>query len=175
MQRTKNYKLRLIEMSDTFSTEPLNQNMTDLDDALAAADSAANALAQRVTALEVHRLSAGTYTGSTSGVTVNVGFKPKAVIIGGSASNMIVDKIPAADGQPEATSPAPALPSPAPATRSATAGAATTTWPWPERKRRPPGTPGGRRFAFQRLRCLALLTWSRKQRRSGTRSGRCSR
>ncbi len=88
MQRTKNYKLRLIEMSDTFSTEPLNQNMTDLDDALA----------QRVTALEVHRLSAGTYTGSTSGVTVNVGFKPKAVIIGGSASNMIVDKIPAADG-----------------------------------------------------------------------------
>jgi hypothetical protein len=98
MQRTKNYKLRLIEMSDTFSTEPLNQNMTDLDDALAAADSAANALAQRVTALEVHRLSAGTYTGSTSGVTVNVGFKPKAVIIGGSASNMIVDKIPAADG-----------------------------------------------------------------------------
>ena len=36
MQRTKNYKLRLIEMSDTFSTEPLNQNMTDLDDALAA-------------------------------------------------------------------------------------------------------------------------------------------
>ena len=95
MKETKNYKLKLVEMSDTFSTQPLNENMTAVDEALTAIDTAAGALDQRIKSLELHHIAAGTYSGNANGITISVGFTPKAVIIGGGGTNMIVGALPA--------------------------------------------------------------------------------
>ena len=99
MQQTTKYKLNLIEKSDTFSPDPLNQNTQKVENALSAATahtdagdraeasaraSADAALAQRVTALEAHHIYVGTYTGNgstTDGQTINLGFTPAAVLL----------------------------------------------------------------------------------------------
>lgn len=95
MQQTAKYKLNLIEKSDTFSPDPLNQNTQKVENALSAATAHADAgdkaeaaaraaLAQRVTALEAHKMVVGTYTGNgstTDGQTINLGFTPAAVLL----------------------------------------------------------------------------------------------
>lgn len=94
MKQTKNHKLNLIEMSDTFSTDPLNENMETIDAALKAAGDTAAAISQRVGTLEAKHIAIGTYRGQSSGyLTVPVGFTPTAVFIGGGASNLIVGQI----------------------------------------------------------------------------------
>ena len=93
MQQTKNHKLKLIEMSDTFSTEPLNENMETIDAALKAASDTASAISQRVLSLEARHIAIGTYRGQDSALSINVGFAPRAVFIGGHASNLVVGPV----------------------------------------------------------------------------------
>ena len=87
MQQTKTYKLNLMETSDTFSPDPLNQNTQMIEDALSAetaqraADTAA--LDSRVTTLEAHKVAVGTYigNGAASGQVINLGFSPRVVFV----------------------------------------------------------------------------------------------
>ncbi len=92
MQHTETYNLNLIETSDTFSPDPLNQNAQALEDAVEAARAEAQAadaaLDQRLVKLEAKRLICGTYVGTGEGElskeTINfvkLGFTPKAVLI----------------------------------------------------------------------------------------------
>ena len=102
MQQTEKYKLNLIEMSDTFSPEPLNENMEALEAALtdglaaeaAARQSIETALGRRVSTLEGRRYSVGTYTGDgttgNNGQTVYVGFTPSAVLIQGTSGTTLM-------------------------------------------------------------------------------------
>lgn len=95
MQQTNKYKLNLIERDDVFSPAALNENAQKVEGALEAvtahadagdrAEAAARAvLAQRVTALEAHKMVVGSYTGngdSSNGQTINLGFTPAAVLL----------------------------------------------------------------------------------------------
>ena len=92
MQHTEKYKLNLIETSDAFSPDALNENTRKVEDVLAAqaaAEAAARetadgALDQRLTVLEGRRLVVGTYTGNgdTAGQIIDLGFTPAAVLLG---------------------------------------------------------------------------------------------
>lgn len=88
MQHTETYNLNLIETSDTFSPDPLNQNAQALEDALAgesaARASADAALDQRLVKLEAKHVVAGAYTGngdSSATQLIRLGFTPKVVLI----------------------------------------------------------------------------------------------
>lgn len=88
MKHTENHKFNLIETTDTFSPEPLNQNMETLEQALGelagrndAGDAQTAALAKRITTLEGHYFKAGTFKGGGD-LTVSVGFPPKFVLLG---------------------------------------------------------------------------------------------
>lgn len=90
MQHTDKYKLNLIEISDAFSPDALNENTRKVEDVLAAqaaAEAAARetadgALDQRLTVLEGRRLVVGTYTGNgdKNGMHVELGFTPAALL-----------------------------------------------------------------------------------------------
>ena len=82
MQQTKNHKLKLVEMSDTFSTDPLNENMETIDAALKAASDTASAISRRVGTLEAKLIACGTYSGTGSSQTISVGFKPRGAVVG---------------------------------------------------------------------------------------------
>ena len=92
MQHTDKYKLNLIETSDAFSPDALNENTRKVEDVLAAQaaaeatarDAADGALDQRLTVLEGRRLVVGTYTGNgdTAGQIIDLGFTPAAVLLG---------------------------------------------------------------------------------------------
>lgn len=91
MKYTEKHKFNLIETTDTFSPEPLNQNMETLEQALGelagrndAGDAQAAALAKRITTLEGHYFAVGTFKGSGGDQTVSVGFPPKFVLISDS-------------------------------------------------------------------------------------------
>ena len=81
MQQTQNYKLNLLETSDVFSPNPLNENMEKVEAAIAAE---AAALDQRVTVLEAHRIVSGSYAGIDNGTglpqDIMLGFTPKLVV-----------------------------------------------------------------------------------------------
>ncbi|MDE6281631.1 MAG: hypothetical protein K2M15_07570 [Oscillospiraceae bacterium] len=87
MQQTEKHKLNLIESSDTFSPAPLNENTQKIEDALSAETvrriAADAALDSRVTALEVHKVAVGTYTGNgvADGQEINLGFAPSIVFV----------------------------------------------------------------------------------------------
>ena len=85
MQQTKTYKLNLMETSDTFSPDPLNQNTQMIEDALSAETvrrtAGDTALDSRVTVLEGHKVAVGSYTGAGELQTIQLGFRPRAVII----------------------------------------------------------------------------------------------
>ena len=87
MQQTEKYKLNLIESSDPFLPEGLNQNTQKIEDAMTAHEAAVearmDATDQRVTVLEAHKFACGTYTGTNHQVTqtVQLPFTPKAVFI----------------------------------------------------------------------------------------------
>lgn len=90
MQHTDKYKLNLIEISDAFSPDALNENTRKVEDVLAAQaaaeatarDAADGALDQRLTVLEGRRLVVGTYTGNgdKNGMHVELGFTPAALL-----------------------------------------------------------------------------------------------
>lgn len=102
MQHTEKYKLDLIEKDDTFSPDPLNENMKKVEGALkaeAAARTAADAaeararagadaaLDRRVSVLELHRCVTGVHAGSGF---VDLGFTPLAVFAISSHGNAFV-------------------------------------------------------------------------------------
>ena len=101
MQQTKTYKLNLIETSDTFSPDPLNENTEKLE-AEVSAEAAARqsgdaALEARVTVLEARRFVAGTYKGDDANQRVfPLGFTPKIVLVqyGGNVPVMGVPERP---------------------------------------------------------------------------------
>lgn len=81
MQKTETYKLNLIELDDTFSPQPLNENAQKLEDALSGA---VGGLDQRLAAIEAHKLAIGSYTGSSPAggsttQTIQLGFDPAMV------------------------------------------------------------------------------------------------
>lgn len=97
MKQTQQHQFNLIETTDTFSPEPLNQNMETLEQALSelagrndAGDAQAAALAKRVTALEGHYFRTGTFTGNGGEQTVYLGFTPRCVIIGDYQSTCVL-------------------------------------------------------------------------------------
>ena len=101
MQQTKTYKLNLIETSDTFSPDPLNENTEKLEaevSAEAAARAAGDAaLDQRVTVLEGHKIVSGIYIGDDANQRVfPLGFTPKIVLVqyGGNVPVMGVPERP---------------------------------------------------------------------------------
>lgn len=96
MQQTNTYQLNLIEGTDIFSPAPLNENMDKLEAALTAETAARQSaqaglnsqtaqLAQRVAALEGHKIAVGHYIGNavTQGdaQTISLGFQPQLVLI----------------------------------------------------------------------------------------------
>ena len=93
MQQTKKYKLNLIEKTDAFSPDALNQNMEKVEAALEAAAAHADsgdageaaaraqavaALDQRLQVVEAHKFVCG-YT--SPGTTEYLGFTPRAVFV----------------------------------------------------------------------------------------------
>lgn len=91
MQQTEKYKLNLIESSDPFLPDGLNQNTQKVEDAMIAHEEkvkgSLDTFGARVTALEAHRFFIGTYTGNgrVDGF-VELGFTPMAIfMIGGAA------------------------------------------------------------------------------------------
>ena len=78
MQQTNKYKLNLIEKDDTFSPDPLNDNMEKVERAL---EAEAAALDQRLQAIEAHKIVFGSAgNGST---TANLGFTPLLLYVTG--------------------------------------------------------------------------------------------
>lgn len=90
MQQTKTHKFNLIEPSDTFSPNPLNENMEKVEGALAALTSADAALRgtaadlqTRVATLEAHHIAIGSYQGTEKDWTLELGFTPLYIVIDG--------------------------------------------------------------------------------------------
>ena len=85
MQQTEKYKLNLIEKTDTFSPDPLNENMEKVEGALsaetAARAAADEALDQRLQVFEARRMAFGTVPRSKQPKDIDVGFDPKVVLI----------------------------------------------------------------------------------------------
>ena len=94
MQHTETYNLNLIETSDTFSPDPLNQNAQALEDAVedarAEARAAESALNARVLSLEGKHIKCGMYTASADAapMTVSLGFTPRAVFAFSPSGNV---------------------------------------------------------------------------------------
>ena len=84
MQQTTKYQFKLIEGSDDFSPQPLNDNVEKVEQALTEFEAALETVQD---ATEVLPYVTGTYTGdgSTTDRTITLGFKPKFVIISGSS------------------------------------------------------------------------------------------
>lgn len=86
MQHTETYNLNLIETSDTFSPDPLNQNAQALEDALSDETDAREAgvadLDARLKVFEAKHVKVGMYKPLSSSVplTIYLGFTPKVVL-----------------------------------------------------------------------------------------------
>lgn len=83
MQQTEKYKFNLIEPSDPFLPDGLNENTQKIEDALTAHE---NTVEQRLTVLEGHKVALGSYTGTCRDTTeaeqtkeqfVYLGFRPR--------------------------------------------------------------------------------------------------
>lgn len=83
MQQTKHYGLNKPEMSDTFAVAPLNENMDQVDDALAGVDG-------RVVRLENCRVLLGCYdgTGEKETQVIHLGERPAAVLVSFYATHL---------------------------------------------------------------------------------------
>lgn len=86
MKQTETYQLNLIEPSDVFSPDPLNQNMERAEAALEAARAEAkaadDALDARIAVLEAHKIIIGAYTGNGVQLRfVDVGHEVQAVFV----------------------------------------------------------------------------------------------
>ena len=88
MQHTDKYQLNLIEASDTFSPDPLNENARRLEQAISAEAAAQDqaraadiaALDQRLQVFEAHRLVIGS---AKEGEKVYLDFTPKVLYVAG--------------------------------------------------------------------------------------------
>lgn len=84
MQQTETYKLNLIELSDKFSPDPLNENAQKLEAALFAETETRSGqtagLEQRVAVLESRKIAVGSFTGTGKDLTISLPFTPLAVI-----------------------------------------------------------------------------------------------
>ena len=82
MQQTTKYQFKLIEGSDDFSPQPLNDNVEKVEQALTEFEAALEEVQE---ATQVLPYATGTYTGdgSTTNRTITLGFKPQFVIISG--------------------------------------------------------------------------------------------
>lgn len=99
MQQTKKYQFNLIEPSDTFSPDRLNENMEKVEAALtdglaaeAAAREAANAaLDQRLQVFEAKRFEISTYTGmGGNNYDFSLGYTPKLLMVAYGNATYIV-------------------------------------------------------------------------------------
>lgn len=86
MQQTERYKLNLIESSDPFLPNGLNQNTQKVEEVLAAQEAASDQklaeVAGRVTALEAHRFIIGSYHGDGANIRfVPLGFTPSVIFV----------------------------------------------------------------------------------------------
>ena len=106
MQQTNKYKLNLIEKGDTFSPDPLNDNMEKVEGALKAETGARQAadaaeaqaradadaaLDRRIQTIEAHKIVFGSAgNGST---TANLGFTPLLLYVtNGSGGHLLIHK-----------------------------------------------------------------------------------
>lgn len=81
MQQTEKYKLNLIESSDPFLPDALNQNTQKLENALSAAIEEHRAETDaRLTVLEGHKIYFGFFKGGSGTHHIPLPFAPKAVI-----------------------------------------------------------------------------------------------
>ena len=86
MQQTEKYKLNLIEKTDTFSPDPLNENMEKVEAAITAE---AAALDQRLQVIEAHKIAIG--SAIYAGNTVHLGFTPRALYaVGYMGTHMVL-------------------------------------------------------------------------------------
>ena len=76
MQQTTKYQFKLIEGSDDFSPQPLNDNVEKVEELLADLGSEAAEKGFVV----------GSYTGTGSPLTITLGFKPRFVIVTGQVA-----------------------------------------------------------------------------------------
>ena len=91
MQQTTKYQFKLIEGSDDFSPQPLNDNVEKVEEVLGdMEDAMADALEEMETAVgaayspDNKPYVMGTYTGNGYRKTIEIGFKPSAVLISGN-------------------------------------------------------------------------------------------
>ena len=78
MQQTETYKLNLIESSDPFLPDALNENTHKLEEVVS---EKLGEMDQRVTVLECHHFACGSYKAGGEAQTIELGFTPKAVYI----------------------------------------------------------------------------------------------
>ncbi len=106
MQQTNKYKLNLIEKDDTFSPDPLNDNMEKVERALereAAARQAADAteaqaradadaaLDRRIQTIEAHKIVFG--SANNTSTTANLGFTPLLLYVtNGNGGHLLIHK-----------------------------------------------------------------------------------
>lgn len=96
MQQTDKYKLNLIEASDTFSPDPLNENARRLEEAIAAEAAAQDqaraadiaALDQRLQVFEAHKLVIGRAISDST--FMYLGFKPKVLVVQGANNAHVI-------------------------------------------------------------------------------------
>ncbi len=82
MQQTETYKLNLIESSDPFSPQALNENTQKLEEVVS---EKLGEMDQRVTVLEAKKFAVGTYKAEMNEtLKVEVGFTPIALYVGQS-------------------------------------------------------------------------------------------
>ena len=82
MQQTETYKLNLIETSDPFSPQALNENTQKLEEVVS---EKLGEMDQRVTVLEAKKFAVGTYKAEMNEtLKVEVGFTPIALYVGQS-------------------------------------------------------------------------------------------
>lgn len=106
MQQTNKYKLNLIEKDDTFSPDPLNDNMEKVEEALEretgarqAADAAEAqaradadaALDTRLQTIEAHKIVFG--SANNTSTTANLGFTPLLLYVtNGNGGHLLIHK-----------------------------------------------------------------------------------
>ena len=86
MQQTTKYQFKLIEGSDDFSPQPLNDNVEKVEEALMELETGLGEVEDAYTPANKPYVI-GTYTGNDGTVTVTLGFKPALLIIGGGISS----------------------------------------------------------------------------------------
>ncbi len=83
MNYTKNYHLPQWDETDRIMRTDFNQMCAGLEDGLTTAQAAANAAQQTADAAAVLPYVIGTYTGTGADLSIDVGFRPRFLIISG--------------------------------------------------------------------------------------------